>query len=272
MRCPPCGSACSTTSTALDAAWDLVKDWTVADHEFLRAETPKTGLSTVFRGRSLTEWAREVVEIAHAGLRARKRLDGEGNDETIYLAPLDRAVASGPGAGRRAPGQVAGRVEGLLRPAVPRPRLLRYRRAMLDRCDRVQIAVHDAAKAAQRFGLLLGGEDRAPRPQPPSQRQAHHPRRRRKRVRALRGRRHGTDAGFPGQARRGPDDGRLLHRRPRRHGQALGRAWCPVRPRRRAALSRARDDLRPAHGDFGNHLPAARRAGVESSTRRPTPW
>ncbi|HMK01022.1 MAG TPA: VOC family protein, partial [Reyranella sp.] len=29
---------------------------------------------------------------------------------------------------------------------------------MLDRCDRVQIAVHDAAKAAQRFGLLLGGE------------------------------------------------------------------------------------------------------------------
>ena len=27
---------------------------------------------------------------------------------------------------------------------------------MLDRCDRVQIAVHDAAKAAQRFGQLLG--------------------------------------------------------------------------------------------------------------------
>ena len=29
---------------------------------------------------------------------------------------------------------------------------------MLDRCDRVQIAVHDAAKAAQRFGQLLGCE------------------------------------------------------------------------------------------------------------------
>lgn len=29
---------------------------------------------------------------------------------------------------------------------------------MLDRCDRVQLAVHDAAKAAQRFGLLLGAE------------------------------------------------------------------------------------------------------------------
>jgi glutamate--cysteine ligase len=81
--------------TALDAAWDLVKDWTIAEHDFLRAETPKTGLSTVFRGRPLSEWGREVVEIAHAGLRARKRLDAHGNDETIYLAPLDRAVASG---------------------------------------------------------------------------------------------------------------------------------------------------------------------------------
>jgi glutamate--cysteine ligase len=49
----------------------------------------------MFRGRSLTEWAREVVEIAHAGLRARKLLDAHGNDETTYLAPLDRAVASG---------------------------------------------------------------------------------------------------------------------------------------------------------------------------------
>jgi glutamate--cysteine ligase len=80
---------------ALDAAWDLVKGWTVADHDFLRNETPKTGLATQFKGRPLSELGREVVEIAHAGLRARKRLDSQGRDETIYLAPLDRAVASG---------------------------------------------------------------------------------------------------------------------------------------------------------------------------------
>jgi glutamate--cysteine ligase len=80
---------------ALDAAWDLVKGWSVADHDFLRRETPKTGLATQFKGRPLAELGREVVEIAHAGLRARKRLDAQGRDETIYLAPLDRAVASG---------------------------------------------------------------------------------------------------------------------------------------------------------------------------------
>ena len=29
---------------------------------------------------------------------------------------------------------------------------------MLDRCDRVQVAVHDAGKAAERYRQLLGGE------------------------------------------------------------------------------------------------------------------
>jgi glutamate--cysteine ligase len=81
--------------SALDAAWDLVKDWTVEDHDYLRSHTPRTGLATKFQGRPLSELAREVVEIAHAGLRARRRLNARGEDETIYLAPLDRAVASG---------------------------------------------------------------------------------------------------------------------------------------------------------------------------------
>jgi len=81
--------------SSLDEAWDLVKNWTVADHDFLRRETPKSGLATRFKDRPLSELAREMVEIAHAGLRARRRLNADGNDETIYLAPLDRAVASG---------------------------------------------------------------------------------------------------------------------------------------------------------------------------------
>jgi glutamate--cysteine ligase len=81
--------------TALDAAWDVVKDWTVEDHDYLRSHTPRHGLATRFQGLPLSDLAREVVEIAHTGLRARRRLDAQGNDETVYLAPLDRAVASG---------------------------------------------------------------------------------------------------------------------------------------------------------------------------------
>ena len=61
--------------SALDAAWDLVRDWTIEEHDFLRAQTPKTGLATPFRGRPLAAWGREVVAIAHAGLKARRLLD-----------------------------------------------------------------------------------------------------------------------------------------------------------------------------------------------------
>lgn len=82
-------------SSALDSAWDLVRDWTIAEHDFLRAQTPRTGLATPFRGRPLAAWGREVVAIARAGLKARRQLDAKGNDETMYLAPLERAVESG---------------------------------------------------------------------------------------------------------------------------------------------------------------------------------
>ena len=81
--------------SALDAAWDLVKGWSIEDHAFLRSETPKTGLATPFRGRALAELAVEVLAIARSGLEARKRLDGRGNDESVYLHILDRVVESG---------------------------------------------------------------------------------------------------------------------------------------------------------------------------------
>ena len=81
--------------SALDAAWDFVKGWSIEDHAFLRAETPKTGLATPFRGRALAELAVEVLAIARSGLEARKRLDGRGNDESVYLHMLDRVVESG---------------------------------------------------------------------------------------------------------------------------------------------------------------------------------
>ena len=81
--------------SALDAAWDLVKGWSIEDHAFLRSETPKTGLATPFRGRALAELAVEVLAIARSGLEARKRLDGRGNDESVYLHMLDRVVESG---------------------------------------------------------------------------------------------------------------------------------------------------------------------------------
>jgi glutamate--cysteine ligase len=80
---------------ALDAAWDIVKDWTAEERETLRRAVPKTGLNTVIRNRTVGDMAREVLALSRAGLRARNRHGGFGDDESTYLGPLDAIVESG---------------------------------------------------------------------------------------------------------------------------------------------------------------------------------
>lgn len=80
---------------SLDAAWDVVKDWSVEERDALRHDVPRTGLSTRIRNRSLREIGRDVLDISRAGLTARGRDNGLGDNETIYLATLDQIVEAG---------------------------------------------------------------------------------------------------------------------------------------------------------------------------------
>ncbi|HVZ14305.1 MAG TPA: glutamate--cysteine ligase [Bauldia sp.] len=82
-------------SLALDAAWQIVQDWTEAERQELRNAVPITALDTPFRNRTVREIAGEVVALARAGLARRARLNGQGSDETIYLAPVEETLASG---------------------------------------------------------------------------------------------------------------------------------------------------------------------------------
>ena len=81
---------------ALDAAWDVVKDWSMEERQILRDSVPKLGLDApIAGGRKLRDIAGEVVDIARSGLAARGRLNGAGDNETGYLSFLDEVVASG---------------------------------------------------------------------------------------------------------------------------------------------------------------------------------
>jgi glutamate--cysteine ligase len=73
---------------ALGAAWDLVKGWTQAEREAVRASVPRLGLAAVIGGRSLAELGRDVLDLARAGLARRGRHDASGRDETVYLEML----------------------------------------------------------------------------------------------------------------------------------------------------------------------------------------
>ncbi len=74
---------------ALDAAWDIVKDWDVATREGLRVAASVSALAGEAEGVKLRELATQVLALSEAGLRAR------GLGEEVFLAPLTEEVATG---------------------------------------------------------------------------------------------------------------------------------------------------------------------------------
>ena len=79
----------------LEAAWDLVKDWTAEERQALRDAVPTLGFKARIRDRSLLQLAKATLDLAEQGLRRRRRLDGNGHDETRYLRVLQEYVARG---------------------------------------------------------------------------------------------------------------------------------------------------------------------------------
>ena len=74
--------------TALDAAWDLVKDFSLEERNALRDGVPRHGLKLPFRSGSLRDIAIEALKISAEGLRRRARRNADGADESIFLMPL----------------------------------------------------------------------------------------------------------------------------------------------------------------------------------------
>ena len=82
--------------TALDAAWDLVKDWTMEEREALRTAVPRQALDApVPGGHRMQDIAKEALAISRSGLAARARLGEGGDNETGFLETLDEIAASG---------------------------------------------------------------------------------------------------------------------------------------------------------------------------------
>ena len=80
---------------ALDAAWDLVKDWTMEERAALRASVPRQGLKAPFRTGTVQDIAKATLAIARDGLERRAHHDSYGRSEAIFLETLDRSAESG---------------------------------------------------------------------------------------------------------------------------------------------------------------------------------
>ena len=79
----------------LDAAWDMVKDWSEEEHTALRRDVPRAALATKFRNETVLDLAHRALDIARKGLHHRNRLDPFGNDECHFLSVLEVIVEEG---------------------------------------------------------------------------------------------------------------------------------------------------------------------------------
>jgi glutamate--cysteine ligase len=80
---------------SLQAAWDLVKDWTAAERQKLRDEVPRRGFAATIAGQSVLQLAKTTIALAENGLARRRRLDARGQDERRYLRPIQDYVGRG---------------------------------------------------------------------------------------------------------------------------------------------------------------------------------
>jgi glutamate--cysteine ligase len=80
---------------ALDAAWDLVKDWTAEERQSMRSTVPVLGFRTPFRQTTVGALAGQMLDISSAGLRRRAAEDSAGMTEDGFLNPLRELVDRG---------------------------------------------------------------------------------------------------------------------------------------------------------------------------------
>jgi len=81
--------------TALDAAWDMVKDWTAEERQAMRSAVPVQGFKAPFRKTTVGALAKLMLDISSAGLRLRAAEDSAGMTEDGFLNPLRELVDRG---------------------------------------------------------------------------------------------------------------------------------------------------------------------------------
>jgi len=79
----------------LQAAWDLVKDWSWDERMQVYLDSHRDALAARIRRYSIFDLAKELFQIAWEGLRRQNAPNELGEDETIYLSSLKTLLFQG---------------------------------------------------------------------------------------------------------------------------------------------------------------------------------
>lgn len=81
--------------SSLDAAYDLIKGWDGEARQTMRQQVPRDGLTTPVGSQDMKWLAREVLAMSEAGLKARGAKNDAGEDERVFLEPLQQVADDG---------------------------------------------------------------------------------------------------------------------------------------------------------------------------------
>jgi glutamate--cysteine ligase len=79
----------------LEAAWDVLRPWTLEERYEASESAARDGLDTRVHRHRMRDFALELVGIASEGLHRQARRNGRGEDEAVHLAALARDVEHG---------------------------------------------------------------------------------------------------------------------------------------------------------------------------------
>jgi glutamate--cysteine ligase len=82
-------------SDARHAAWEIVRPWSFEEREELRRSVSLQGPRAEMRGRPVRNLIREIVRIAAQGLKRQGRKNRDGQDESVFLLPLQERLDQG---------------------------------------------------------------------------------------------------------------------------------------------------------------------------------
>lgn len=80
---------------SLDAAYDMIKDWTSDEHQQLRDNVPRDALNVPFRAGTVQTLAKQMLDISAGGLERRAQFNNTGEDERVFLNSLYKTVETG---------------------------------------------------------------------------------------------------------------------------------------------------------------------------------
>ena len=78
--------------SSLNNAYRLLGDIDIQELNELRLSCAKNGLESKTKNINVLELGKDLLEISHEGLRKRKKLNAEGEDESIFLSPVSEIL------------------------------------------------------------------------------------------------------------------------------------------------------------------------------------